>query len=106
MTELVGETAADLALDARQTRPKHVGARVKRTEDPRLLTGRGSYVDDRQVHGMLHVAFCRSDQAHAHIVSIDASAARARPGVVAVLTAADIMDPAVAVHALSRMAGY
>jgi carbon-monoxide dehydrogenase large subunit len=106
MTELVGETAADLALDARQTRPKHVGARVKRTEDPRLLTGRGSYVDDRQVHGMLHVAFCRSDQAHAHIVSIDASAARARPGVVAVLTAADIMDAAVAVHAVSRMAGY
>jgi aerobic carbon-monoxide dehydrogenase large subunit len=106
MTELVGETTADLALDARQTRPKHVGARVKRTEDPRLLTGRGSYVDDRQVNGMLHVAFCRSDQAHAHIVSIDTSAARARPGVAAVLTAADIQDAAVAVHAVSRMAGY
>ena len=45
-------------------RPKLIGARVKRTEDPRLLTGLGSFVDDRQVPGVLHVAFRRSDHAH------------------------------------------
>ena len=106
MTEPARESAADIALDERQTRPKHVGASVKRTEDPRLLTGRGTYVDDRQVQGMLHVAFCRSDQAHARIVSIDTSAARARAGVAAVLTAEDIADAAAALHAVSRMAGY
>jgi len=43
-------------------RPKIVGARVKRTEDPRLLTGLGSYTDDRQVARVLHVAFHRSYQ--------------------------------------------
>lgn len=106
MTEAPGQTAAELALDDRQTRPKNVGAKVKRTEDPRLLTGHGGYVDDRQVQGMLHVAFRRSDHAHARILSIDAMAARAVPGVAAVLTAADIADAAVAVHAVSRMAKY
>ncbi|KAB2920523.1 MAG: xanthine dehydrogenase family protein molybdopterin-binding subunit [Hyphomicrobiaceae bacterium] len=106
MTEVPGQTAADLALDDRQTRPKNIGARIKRTEDPRLLTGRGTYVDDRQARGMLHVAFRRSDHAHARILSIDAAAARAVPGVAAVLTAGDLADDAVPVHAVSRMANY
>jgi aerobic carbon-monoxide dehydrogenase large subunit len=106
MIEVPGQTAADTALDDRQTRPKNVGAKVKRTEDPRLLTGRGTYVDDRHVKGMQHVAFRRSDHSHARIVSIDATAARALPGVAAVLTAEDLADAIVAVHAISRMAHY
>ena len=69
---------------------KIIGARIKRTEDPRLLTGFGSYTDDRQVARVLHVAFRRSEHAHARIVSIDCAPARAAPGVVAVLTAQDL----------------
>ncbi len=86
-------------------RPKIVGARVKRTEDPRLLTGLGAYTDDRQVMRLLHVAFRRSDQSHARIRAIDCSAARAAPGVVAVYTAADLADVKPLV-AISRMANY
>ena len=89
--------------DVTHARPKIIGARVKRTEDPRLLTGRGSFVDDRQVNA-LHVAFRRSEHAHARIVSIDCAAARAASGVVAVLTAGDLtVNPLVAA---SRMKGY
>ena len=106
MTDTKGPTSADLAIDERQTRPKNVGARVRRTEDPRLLTGRGIYVDDRHVKGMLHVAFRRSDHPHARIVSIDTMAAAALPGVAAVLTAQDISEAIVALQAVSRMAGY
>jgi len=87
------------------TRPKIIGARVKRTEDPRLLTGKGAYVDDRKVAGMLHVAFRRSDHSHALIKSIDVSAARQAAGVVAVLTAED-MSEINAVFATSRMRDY
>jgi carbon-monoxide dehydrogenase large subunit len=87
-------------------RPKIVGARIKRTEDPRLLTGLGSYVDDRQVSGLLHVAFRRSDQAHARIRAIDTAAARAAPGVATVLTAADLEAVAKPLTAVSRMRGY
>jgi carbon-monoxide dehydrogenase large subunit len=71
---------------------KHVGRRMTRTEDPRLLTGQGLYVDDVEIHGMLYAAFLRSDYAHARIKSIDVSAARSRPGVVAVYTAEDLGD--------------
>src|SRR5262245_50057265 len=106
MTDARGYTSADLAIDDRQTRPKNVRARVRRTEAPRLLTGRGIFVDDRHVRGMLHVAFRRSDHPHARIVSIDAAAAAALPGVAAVLTADDISDTIVALQAVSRMAGY
>jgi hypothetical protein len=67
-----------------------VGSRINRKEDPRLLTGRGRYVDDVVVPGMLHVAFARSDIARGRIVSIHTAAAAAVPGVVAVLTAADV----------------
>ena len=87
-------------------RPKIVGARIKRTEDPRLLTGRGAYTDDRQVARELHVAFRRSDQAHARIRAIDCEAARAAPGVVAVFTAEDLADAAKPLLATSRMANY
>ncbi|HXW24287.1 MAG TPA: xanthine dehydrogenase family protein molybdopterin-binding subunit [Xanthobacteraceae bacterium] len=87
-------------------RPKIVGARIRRTEDPRLLTGLGGYVDDRQVPDALHVAFRRSDQAHARIRGIDAAAARAAPGVVAVFTAADLDAAVKPLKATSRMKGY
>jgi carbon-monoxide dehydrogenase large subunit len=69
---------------------KVIGQRIKRNEDPRLLTGQALFVDDVQMPGMLHVAFLRSDYAHARLRSIDVSAARQRPGVVAVYTAADM----------------
>ena len=64
----------------------YAGQPLKRFEDPRLVTGRGSYVDDVQLPGMLHAAVLRSPHAHARIRSIDASAARNLPGVVTVLT--------------------
>ena len=87
-------------------RPKIVGARVKRTEDPRLLTGLGSYTDDRQVARVLHVAFRRSDQSHARILGIGCEAARAAPGVIAVLTAEDLADGVKPLVATSRMPNY
>ena len=71
-------------------RKKLVGQRIKRNEDPRLLTGQALFVDDVDLHGMLHAAFFRSDYAHAILKSIDVSAARERPGVVAVFTAEDM----------------
>ena len=71
---------------------KFLGKRMTRTEDPRLLTGQALFVEDVQIPGMLHAAFLRSDYAHARLVSIDASAAREREGVVAVYTAEDMGD--------------
>ncbi len=71
---------------------KHVGQSIRRKEDPRLITGRALYVDDFVVHGMLHMAVVRSTEAHAKIVSIDASEALARPGVKAVYTGEDMSD--------------
>ncbi|HJY34966.1 MAG TPA: molybdopterin cofactor-binding domain-containing protein, partial [Vicinamibacterales bacterium] len=70
--------------------PKLVGQRVKRREDPRLIQGRGTYVDDVKIAGMQYVAFKRSDIAHGRITSIDTSAAAAMPGVEVVYTGADI----------------
>ena len=67
-----------------------VGSRIARTEDPRLLTGRGRYIDDVVVPGALHVAFARSDVARGRIRSVHTEAAAALDGVVAVLTAADV----------------
>ena len=69
-----------------------LGIRTRRNEDPRLLTGRALFVDDLRLPGMLHVAFLRSQYAHARILGIDASAARAMDGVHAVLTAEDLGD--------------
>lgn len=69
---------------------RFVGTKVARVEDPRLLTGTGSYVDDVVVPGMLHATFVRSPYAHATIVGVDVAAARRLPGVVAVFTGADM----------------
>ncbi|MGD9530170.1 xanthine dehydrogenase family protein molybdopterin-binding subunit [Pseudonocardia sp.] len=71
-------------------RMRAVGSPVLRTEDPRLLTGRGAYVADLARPGALEVAVLRSTQAHARIVSIDTAAAAAVGGVTAVWTAADV----------------
>jgi carbon-monoxide dehydrogenase large subunit len=71
---------------------RYFGARVQRNEDERLLTGRGLFVDDVELPGMLHAAFLRSPHAHARIRAIDVAAARRREGVVAVYTAADLGD--------------
>ena len=68
------------------------GQRIKRNEDPRLLTGQALFVDDVHLPRMAHVAFVRSPFAHARINSIDAEAARQMPGVVAIYTAADLGD--------------
>jgi aerobic carbon-monoxide dehydrogenase large subunit len=67
-----------------------VGSPIERLEDFRFLTGRGQYVDDLHTDGMLHAAILRSSVAHGRIRAIDTAAALARPGVHAVITAADI----------------
>ncbi|HEX3305758.1 MAG TPA: molybdopterin cofactor-binding domain-containing protein, partial [Streptosporangiaceae bacterium] len=64
--------------------------RMHRKEDPRFVRGRGRYVDDVQLPGMLHLAILRSPLAHARIVSIDTSAAAAHPKVKAVVTGTDL----------------
>ena len=64
----------------------YTGQPFKRLEDERLVTGRGSYVDDLKLPGLLHASFLRSPHAHARIVSIDTSRARIQPGVVAALS--------------------
>ena len=69
---------------------RNIGAVVKRLEDPRILIGRGRYVDDIVMPGMLEAAFVRSSEAHARIRGIDTKGALALPGVVAVLTLADL----------------
>lgn len=69
---------------------RSIGARVRRVEDPRILTGRGQYVDDVVLPGMLHAAFRRSQVPHGRIRSIDVSEARQLPGVIAVYTGEDI----------------
>src|SRR5213592_2984106 len=72
--------------------PKLVGERIKRREDPRLIQGRATYVDDLKIAGMLHLAFTRSDIAHGRIRAIDTSAAEAMDGVEAVFTGAQIAE--------------
>jgi carbon-monoxide dehydrogenase large subunit len=67
-----------------------LGAPIKRVEDPRFITGKGRFLDDIKLPGMTYLSILRSPYAHANIRSIDTSAARAMPGVVAVLTGADI----------------
>jgi len=69
---------------------RYFGQRIKRSEDPRLLTGRGTYVDDVQPRGCLHAAVLRSLYAHARIRRIDTSRAKTLPGVIAVYTNADL----------------
>ncbi len=67
-----------------------LGGRVKRREDPRLVTGNGKYTDDVQPEHCLHAVFVRSTMAHARLAAVDVTAARDIPGVEAVCVAADL----------------
>src|SRR5919199_6546301 len=71
---------------------RYFGARIRRNEDPHLLTGHALFVDDVQLPGMLHAAFVRSPYAHARLRGVDTSAAMQRPGVVGVYVAAELGD--------------
>ena len=70
-----------------------VGVPVRRVEDPTLLRGEGTYIDNLDLPGALHLAFVRSPMAHAEITGIDASEARTMPGVVGVYSASDLDVP-------------
>ena len=67
-----------------------IGASIKRREDPRLITGQATYVDDIKLNGMLHMTVLRSPYGHARITRIETEVARKLPGVVAVYTAEDL----------------
>ena len=71
---------------------RYVGTSVKRVEDPRFIQGKGRYVANIQLPGMVHVAIKRSPEAHARITGMDTSAASAMDGVVAVFTGQDFKD--------------
>jgi len=93
-------------MSATAATPRAVGARVKRREDPRLLTGRGRYVDDVRVAGVLHAAFVRSTQAHARVRAVHAAAALDVPGVVGVFTGADLEPYVTTPRAVCTAPGY
>lgn len=79
--------------EVRVTTPEKIcgmGHRMKRKEDPRFIQGRGNYVDDVKLPGMLYLDIVRSPYAHAKILRIDASEALATPGVLAVITGEDL----------------
>src|SRR5690349_881340 len=67
-----------------------LGKPIKRTEDPRFITGEGRYLDDIKLQSMAHMAILRSPYAHANIRSVDTSRAAAMPGVIGVFVGADI----------------
>ncbi|MCA1689470.1 MAG: xanthine dehydrogenase family protein molybdopterin-binding subunit, partial [Actinobacteria bacterium] len=78
------------ATDGANGKQAYVGRRMRRKEDPPLITGKGRYTDDMVVPGMLHTAIVRSTEAHARITSIDTSRAASREGIHAVFTAEDL----------------
>jgi carbon-monoxide dehydrogenase large subunit len=82
-----------------------IGTSIQRVEDARVLTGRGRYVDDVTLPRMLHAAFLRSPHPHARVTNVDVSAARSTPGVVAVLTGAD-MQKLTNPMAIQMLPGY
>ena len=91
---------------------KWIGKSIKRLEDPKLLRGRGTYVDDVRPAGMLHAAVLRSPQAHARIRGINKSKAEALPGVVLIMTGVEaerycgplpsFSSPPVVQHAIAK----
>ena len=80
-----------------------MGCSRKRREDPRFIQGKGTYVDDVKMPGMLFGAMVRSPYAHARILKIDTSRALAHPGVHAVLTAEDLKP--LKLHWMPTLAG-
>ena len=77
-----------------------IGAAVRRKEDRRFLTGRGTYTDDINRPGQLQAYLLRSPHAHAEIVGIDPAKAKAAPGIAAVFTGADLQAPELKVGGL------
>ncbi|MER3484823.1 MAG: carbon monoxide dehydrogenase, partial [Chloroflexota bacterium] len=75
-----------------ETPERLFGKAIKRREDPRLITGAGSFLDDVRLPGMVHAALVRSPYAHAKIKRIDTSAAARMPGVLGVFTGQDFLD--------------
>ena len=74
----------------------YVGQSIPRKEDARLVRGKGRFVDDIKMLGMLHLVFVRSPYAHANVTSVDVTDAEALPGVICTLTGAEIsklIDP-------------
>src|SRR4030095_11614486 len=69
-----------------------IGAAIRRVEDPMLLAGKGCFVDDINLPGMLHMVVLRSPYAHARIRSIDTTAAKAIKGVITVVTGAELPE--------------
>jgi carbon-monoxide dehydrogenase large subunit len=78
-----------MATQVEETTTSLMGARMKRVEDPGMITGTAKYIDDLRLPGMAHVAILRSPYAHARIKGIDTAKAEAHPGVVAVYTGKD-----------------
>ncbi len=89
--------------EQREARLEGMGCKRKRVEDVRFTQGRGNYVDDIKMPNMVHGDFVRSQYAHAKIVKIDASKAKALPGVIAVLTAEDLKP--LGLHWMPTLAG-
>ncbi len=84
---------------------RYTGSSVRRTEDLRLLTGRGRYVADIQPPGLLHCAFHRSPHAHARVLRVDTDAARRAPGVVAVFDGGQMARLASAAGGMDELMG-
>src|SRR6476619_6318985 len=78
-----------MATQLEETPTSLIGARIKRVEDPAMITGTAKYIDDLKLAGMAHVAILRSPYAHARINGIDTAKAAAHPGVIAVYTGKD-----------------
>jgi carbon-monoxide dehydrogenase large subunit len=89
--------------DDRTASLKGIGTARKRVEDVRFTQGKGRYIDDMKLSGMLYGDFVRSPYAHARVKSVNAEAAKALPGVVAVLTAADLAP--LGLHWMPTLAG-
>jgi carbon-monoxide dehydrogenase large subunit len=85
---------------------RYVSSRVRRREDPPLLQGRATFLDDVRLPGLLSVAFLRSPHAHARLLTVDASAALAMPGVAGVLTGEDVARLARPIRAEMSSPGY
>src|SRR5690348_798725 len=82
-----------------------LGTQVRRVEDPELLVGKGTFVDNTQDETLAHAVFVRSPFAHARITGIDTSEAEAAPGVLAVYTSADLGDgPVPAFAVINKLA--
>src|SRR5262245_17681982 len=89
----VRDTVTHVSFLASRTRsaPEGVGKAIRRREDPRLVSGAGCYTDDVNLPGQAYASMVRSPHAHARILRIDSASALATPGVLAVLTGADLV---------------